>query len=252
MDSRAVAIRSRDGPEGPDVATFGAEIAAAYATKGDAIELGVAKLDDTPVPEAGVRLPLATMNRHGLIAGATGTGRDALCRSSPSSSAAGVAVFTADVKGDLSAWPSGSSGRPCEARGGARPSLRADRLPGRVPVARWHRPGFRWATVSDFGRFSLRRCSARMPQEQSRAGLPLRRREGPPALDLTDLRTLLTFLDSEGGREELRGIGGLSPQTVGVLLRSLVALETGGGNEFFGEPQLDVFDLLRTDATGEA
>jgi DNA helicase HerA-like ATPase len=74
--------------------------------------------------------------------------------------------------------------------------------------------------------------------------------KGLPLLDLTDLRALLTFLDSEGGREELRSIGGLSPQTVGVLLRSLVALETGGGNEFFGEPQLDVADLLRTAPDG--
>src|SRR5688500_20362367 len=87
----------------PDVATFGAEIAAAYATKGDAIELGVAKLDDTPVPEAGVRLPLAMLNRHGLIAGATGTGKTKTLQViAEQLSAAGVPVVLADVKGDLS------------------------------------------------------------------------------------------------------------------------------------------------------
>ncbi|HKH17378.1 MAG TPA: helicase HerA-like domain-containing protein [Solirubrobacteraceae bacterium] len=68
---------------------------------------------------------------------------------------------------------------------------------------------------------------------------------GLPLLDLADLRALLTFLDSDAGKPELDGIGGLSSATVGVLLRSLVGLETGGGTQFFGEPQLDVADLLR-------
>ena len=74
--------------------------------------------------------------------------------------------------------------------------------------------------------------------------------KGLPLLDLADLRALLTFLDSDAGKPELEGIGGLSPATVGVLLRSLVGLETGGGTEFFGEPQFDVADLLRTAPDG--
>ena len=61
-----------------------------------------------------------------------------------------------------------------------------------------------------------------------------------PLLDLCDLRALLTFLDSDEGKAELEGIGGLSSATVGVLLRDLVGLETGGGNEFFGEPQFEI------------
>ena len=74
--------------------------------------------------------------------------------------------------------------------------------------------------------------------------------KGLPLLDLSDLRALLTFLDSDAGKPELEGIGGLSSATVGVLLRSLVGLETGGGTEFFGEPQLDVADLLRVGPDG--
>ncbi len=74
--------------------------------------------------------------------------------------------------------------------------------------------------------------------------------KGLPLLDLSDLRALLTFLSSDDGKAELDGIGGLSKQTVGVLLRSLVGLETGGGNEFFGEPMLDIADLLRTAPDG--
>ena len=67
--------------------------------------------------------------------------------------------------------------------------------------------------------------------------------KGLPLLDLSDLRALLTFLESDEGKGELEGIGGLSSATVGVLLRALVGLEDGGGNEFFGDPQLDIADL---------
>ena len=74
--------------------------------------------------------------------------------------------------------------------------------------------------------------------------------KGLPLLDLSDLRALLTFLDSDEGKDELEGIGGLASPTVGVLLRTLVGLEDGGGTEFFGEPQLEITDLLRTAPDG--
>jgi DNA helicase HerA-like ATPase len=74
--------------------------------------------------------------------------------------------------------------------------------------------------------------------------------KGLPLLDLSDLRALLTFLESDAGKDELEGIGGLASSTVGVLLRGLIGLETGGGTEFFGEPQLDIADLIRTTPDG--
>jgi uncharacterized protein len=74
--------------------------------------------------------------------------------------------------------------------------------------------------------------------------------KGLPLLDLSDLRALLTYLASDDGKAELTGIGGLSKATVGVLLRSLTGLEDGGGDEFFGEPMLDVHDLMRTAPDG--
>ena len=240
----------------PDLTSFGAEIAAAYATKGDAIELGIAKLGDALVPEAAVRLPLATMNRHGLIAGATGTGKTRTLQViAEQLSAAGVAVFTADVKGDLSGMAVPGSdegpakkraaelGLPYEPTGYPVEYLSLGGIGPGVPVR---------ATVSDFGPLLLAKVLGSNATQEQSLGLVFHYADekGLPLLDLSDLRALLTFLDSEGGREELKGIGGLSPQTVGVLLRSLVALETGGGNEFFGEPQLDVADLLRTDADG--
>ena len=74
--------------------------------------------------------------------------------------------------------------------------------------------------------------------------------KGLPLLDLADLRSLLTFLASDDGKSELDGIGGLAKATVGVILRAMVGLETGGGSEFFGEPQLDVADLMRVSEDG--
>ena len=62
---------------------------------------------------------------------------------------------------------------------------------------------------------------------------------------------MLTYLESDEGKDELKGIGGVSKATIGVLLRALVGLEDGGGNEFFGEPQLEIADLLRDDAGRE-
>jgi len=108
------------------------------------------------------------------------------------------------------------------------------------------------ATVTDLGPQLLAKIlDANETQEQSLA-LVFRfaDQNGLPLLDLSDLRALLTFLDSEQGKEALKGIGGVSSQTIGVLLRALVSVEDGGGTEFFGEPQLDVADLLRLTPEG--
>ena len=108
------------------------------------------------------------------------------------------------------------------------------------------------ATVSDFGPQLLGKVlEANDTQEQSLA-LVFRFADesGLPLLDLADLRALLTYLDSDAGKQSLKGIGGVSSATIGVLLRKLVAVEDGGGTEFFGEPQLNVPDLLRVAPDG--
>ena len=108
------------------------------------------------------------------------------------------------------------------------------------------------ATVSDFGPQLLAKIlGANETQEQSlQLVFHYADQKGLALLDLSDLRALLTFLESDEGKPELEGIGGLASSTVGVLLRALVGLETGGGNEFFGEPQLEAADLLRTAPDG--
>jgi uncharacterized protein len=239
-----------------ETASFGQTIAAAYATEGAAVELGIGVHEGELAQDAAVRIPLRTMNRHGLIAGATGTGKTRTLQViAEQLAAAGVAVFAADVKGDVSgiAVP-GSDDGPAKKR--AR-ELAIEWTPAGFPVEYLSLGGIGpgvpvRATVSDFGPLLLAKVlGSNETQEQSLTLVfHYADTKGLPLLDLSDLRALLTFLDSDGGRDELKGIGGVSPQTVGVILRSLVALEEGGGNEFFGEPQLDVADLIRTAPDG--
>ena len=235
---------------------FSSTIAAAYRVEGAAIDLGRGVHDGKLEPAAVVRVPLSMMNRHGLVAGATGTGKTKTLQGiTEQLSAAGVPVFVADVKGDVSGLAApGAPGGPAEKRS---QDLGVPFAPASFPVEFLSLGGIGpgipvRATVSDFGPQLLAKVlQANETQEQS-LGLVFHYADarGLPLLDLADLRALLTFLDSDAGKGELEGIGGLSTQTVGVLLRALVTLEDGGGTELFGEPQFDVHDLLRTAPDG--
>jgi len=235
---------------------FGAAIRTAYTVGGPAIDLGRGVHDGAVVQEAVVQVPLSMMNRHGLVAGATGTGKTTTLRGlAEQLSTAGVSVFVADMKGDLSGLAvAGAADGPAVKRDA---ELGVPFAPAAFPVEYLALGGVGAgvpvrATVSDFGPQLLAKVlEANETQEQS-LGLVFRYADTKqlPLLDLADLRALLTYLSSDAGKAELAGIGGLSSQTVGVLLRSLVNLEDGGGNELFGEPQFDVADLLRTAADG--
>src|SRR3954464_2230063 len=238
------------------MADFTGTMAAAYKTSGAAVDLGRGVHEGAVAKDAVVQITLSMMNRHGLVAGATGTGKTKTLQvMAEQLSAAGVSVFVADVKGDV-------SGMSCPgAMDGPGPKRDAELgvpfSPTAFPVEFLSLGGIGpgvpvRATVSDFGPQLLAKVlGANETQEQS-LGLVFHYADtkGLPLLDLSDLRALLTFLDSDAGKAELEGIGGLSSQTVGVLLRGLVGLEDGGGNEFFGEPQLDIADLMRTAPDG--
>jgi uncharacterized protein len=237
-------------------ADFARTIADAYATQGAALDLGRAVHDGAVHRDAAVRVPLATLNRHGLVAGATGTGKTKTLQvMAEQLSAAGVPVFVADVKGDVSGLAvAAEPGGPAEKR---MADLGLPFAPAAFPVELLSLGGIGpgvpvRANVSDFGPQLLAKVlGANETQEQSLALVfHYADTKGLPLVDLADLRALLTFLDSDAGKAELEGIGGLSGQTVGVLLRALLGLETGGGTEFFGEPQLEVADLMRTAPDG--
>src|SRR3954453_4818134 len=235
---------------------FAGTIADAYKTSGAAIDVGRGVHDGQVAKDAVVQIPLSMMNRHGLVAGATGTGKTKTLKvMGEQLSTAGVSVFVADVKGDV-------SGMSCPgAMDGPGPKrdaeLGVDFTPTAFPVEFLSLGGIGpgvpvRATVSDFGPQLLAKVLESNETQEQSLGLVFRYADdkGLPLLDLADLRALLTFLDSDDGKAELTGIGGLSSQTVGVLLRALVSLEDGGGTEFFGEPQLDIADLLRTASDG--
>jgi DNA helicase HerA-like ATPase len=232
-------------------APFGERIATAYATKGDALRLGTGLHDGELAADAVVQVPLRMLNRHGLIAGATGTGKTrTLQLIAEQLSAAGVPTFLADVKSDVSGMA-----EPGGAEGAAADRMRDLGLPYEptaFPVELYSLgaigPGVPIrAAVSDFGPQLLAKIlGANETQEQTLA-LVFRYadEQGLALVDLADLRALLAFLDSDEGKGELEGLGGVASATIGVLLRALVSVEDGGGTEFFGEPQLEIADLLR-------
>ncbi|TDQ02704.1 MULTISPECIES: helicase HerA-like domain-containing protein [unclassified Leifsonia] len=232
-------------------------IRAGYAFEGDVLEFG-ALVNGDPLPDVPIRIPIAMTNRHGLVAGATGTGKTKTLQVlAEQLSAAGVPVFAADIKGDLSgiAAPGEPNDKLLERTGG----IGQDWAPhaatteffslggvGRgVPVR---------ATVAGFGPLLLSKVLGLNATQESSLGLVFHYAEqaGLPLLDLADLRAVLTYLASDDGKEELSGLGGLSGSTVGVILRELIAFADQGADAFFGEPEIDTAEFLRTapDGTG--
>jgi DNA helicase HerA-like ATPase len=233
-----------------------AGIAAGYDFPGPALEFGSVVHGGVPHPTAQVRVPLSMMNRHGLIAGATGTGKTkTLQLLAEQLSAQGVPVVLADVKGDLS--------------GIARPGQPGDRVSKRAADTAddWTPTGFPVeylalgglgtgvplrATITSFGPLLLSKVMDLNATQTSSLGLVFHYADsaGLPLLDLKDLRAVISWLTSDEGKADLATLGGLSRATAGVILRELVTLEDGGGDVFFGEPEWDTTDLLRTAPDG--
>ena len=230
-------------------------LAAGYGFPGPAVTLGAALESGAIHREPKVRIPLATMNRHGLIAGATGTGKTkTLQLITEQLSAAGVPVFVADVKGDLS-------------------GLAAPGVPGEKITARANDVGWNWsptgwpvefvsltgalgiqlrATVSSFGPLLLGKVLSLNDTQTSVLTMVFKYADDQqlPLLDLADLRAVLQWLTSDEGKGALAEYGGMSAATVGVLLRKMIELESQGAERFFGEPEFDVRDMLRTTSDG--
>ncbi|BBX45554.1 DUF853 family protein [Mycobacterium cookii] len=226
------------------------QIAKGYAVQGEALELGTVVVDDTADPTAQIRIPLATVNRHGLVAGATGTGKTKTLQViAEQLSAAGVPVLMADVKGDLS--------------GLSKPGESSDRVTARAKETgdNWQPSGFPVeflslgtkgigvpvrATIASFGPILLSKVLGLNSTQESTLGLIFHwaQDKNYELLNLADLREVISYLTSDEGKVELKSLGGVSAQTAGVILRALVNLEAEGGDTFFGEPELDPKDLL--------
>jgi len=227
-----------------------------YTFAGPALELGALVVDGKARPDALVRIPLAMVNRHGLVAGATGTGKTkTLQLMAEQLSAAGVPVMAADIKGDLSglAEPGEASERTTaratevgQAWSGLGCSVELLALGGQGDGLTLR------ATMTSFGPTLLAKVLGLNEVQESSLGLVFHfaDKAGLPMLDLKDLRAVVQFLTSDEGKEELKELGGLSRATAGVILRELVAFEDQGADAFFGEPEFDTADLMRVSADG--
>src|SRR5256885_13352320 len=206
------------------MADFGQTIATAYATDGAAVYLGRGVHDGAVLPEAAVKLPLRMVNRHGLIAGATGTGKTKTLQGlAEQLSTTGVPVFVADVKGDLSgvAEPGDAGGAAAKRAQELGLQFQARGFPVEFFALGGIGPGIPIrATVSDFGPQLLAKAlDANETQEQSLTLVfHYADAKALPLLDLSDLRALLTFLASDDGKADLTGIGGpFLPPARGLL-----------------------------------
>ncbi|KAA9085167.1 helicase HerA-like domain-containing protein [Microbacterium radiodurans] len=231
-------------------------IRSGYAFTGPALELG-SLVNGDPDPTVPIRIPLAMTNRHGLVAGATGTGKTRTLQGLVEQLAAnGVPVFAADVKGDLSGIATAGEG--------SEKLLARTRAIGQDWVPRDYATEFLAlggagagvpvrATVSGFGPLLLAKVLGLNATQESSLALVFHYadRNGLALVDLSDLRAVLSYLTGGEGKAELKELGGLSAATAGVILRELVAFADAGADVFFGEPEFDVRDLLRTTPEGE-
>lgn len=233
------------------------EIRAGYAFEGGVLKLGAAVVDGQAHADAPVQIPLSVLNRHGLVAGATGTGKTKTLQLMAEQLAdQGVPVFLADMKGDL-------SGLATPGEGGDKITSRAADV-GMPWTATAYPTEFYSlggkgdgisirATITGFGPTLLSKVLGLNDTQESSLGLIFHYadKNGLALLDLKDLRAVISHLTSDEGKADLKDLGGLSSATAGVILRNLITFEDQGAGAFFGEPEFETSDLLRTAPDGK-
>ena len=227
---------------------------AAFPPATNTVTLGAVVHDGACDPEPLVTIPISMMNRHGLIAGATGTGKTrTLQLIAEQLSAAGVPVFVADIKGDLSGLgaPGPLSDRVTTRAKETGYSWKASAFPVEFLSLTGTNGAQLRATVSSFGPLLLSRVLNLNETQSSVLSLVFKYCDdkGLLLLDFADLRSVLQYLTGDGA-DELKSYGGMSKATVGVLLREMVELEQQGAEAFFGEPEFDINDLMQIERDG--
>ncbi len=234
---------------------FTEEINAGYAFKGESMRIGSAMLEGKVIPEAPVNIPLAMMNRHGLIAGATGTGKTkTLQLLAESLSNASVPVLLLDIKGDLSGLAAaGALNAKIEERYKA---MRLDYKPSPFPVELLtlsEQKGVRLrATVTEFGPVLLSRILGLNDTQGGIVSLIYKYCDDNklPLLDLKDFIKVLQFISNEGKAEIEKEYGKISTSSTGTILRKTIELQQQGADVFFGEKSFEVDDLMRISDDG--
>ncbi|MBK7096779.1 MAG: DUF853 family protein [Saprospiraceae bacterium] len=238
-----------------DKKKFIEHISSSYTFKGESIVLGAVKLGEEVFTNTFIRLPLKTFNRHGLIAGATGTGKTKTLQIiAEQLSANGVPSLVMDIKGDL-------SGIARKGEMNAKIIERHDKIgmpfiPGSSPVellSLSEEKGVRLrATVTEFGPVLFSKILNLNDVQAGMVAVVFKYCDDKriPLIDLKDFKKVLQFVSSEG-QAEFEGLyGKLSTVSLGTILRKIVELEQQGADVFFGEPSFDVHDLINIDSEG--
>ncbi len=234
-----------------------AAITTGYGFDVPSLVFGAAVFDDVVYPDAQVRIPLSVINRHGLVAGATGTGKTKTLQLMAEQLAAqGVPVFLADIKGDLSGMA--VAGEPNPKITQRVESLGLTWSPTAYQVELLSLGGLGTGipirtSVTSFGPTLLAKVLGLNATQESSLGLVFHYADQRGLLldDLKDLREVVQYLTSDEGKEELKALGGLSAATAGVILRELITFSAQGADVFFGIPEFDTANLLRTTADGK-
>ncbi|MDP3312717.1 helicase HerA-like domain-containing protein [Lutibacter sp.] len=235
--------------------TFFQYINEGYLTKGDFLLMGSAMLDGETMKNSFVKVPLKTLNRHGLIAGATGTGKTKTLQvMAEALSEKGIPVLLMDIKGDLSGLAQRSLGHPKidERHAAIGIPFEAKNFPVEI-LSISEQNGVRLrATVSEFGPVLLSRILDLSDAQSGIVSIIFKYCDDNklPLLDLNDFRKVLQFASEEGKAEIQREYGLISPASIGAILRKVIEIEQQGGDLFFGERSFDVQDLVRKDVDG--
>ncbi|KUJ60430.1 ATPase [Flavobacteriaceae bacterium CRH] len=227
-----------------------------YLSKGDSITLGGAILDGEALAEAHVKIPLKTLNRHGLIAGATGTGKTKTIQVfSEQLSNAGIPVLMMDIKGDFSgiAKEGKEEGFITERHTKINIPYNIASFPVEL-MSLSKQNGVRLrATVSEFGPVLFSRI---LDLNDTQAGVvavifKYCDDNQMPLLDLKDIKKVINYITEEGKDEITQSYGKISTATTGTILRKIIELEQQGGDIFFGELSFEIDDLMRIDENGK-
>jgi uncharacterized protein len=226
-----------------------------YTSKGESILLGAAMLDGEVIGEAHVKIPLKTLNRHGLIAGATGTGKTKTIQVfSEQLSSFGIPVIMMDIKGDFSGIAAEGEEKSFITERHAKINIpyNIKKFPVELMTLS-AQDGVRMrATVSEFGPVLFSRILDLNDTQSGVMSVIFKYCDDNkmPLLDLKDIKKVLNYITEEGKEEISQEYGKISTSTTGTILRKIIELEQQGGDFFFGEKSFEIDDLMRVDENG--
>ena len=235
---------------------FRTHINEGHTFKKDYLVIGGAMLDGDPVADALVKIPLKTLNRHGLIAGATGTGKTKTLQVlAEQMSLKGIPSVLMDIKGDLSglAKPGASNDHIVWRHGAIGVPYEPDQMPVELMSISEGKGVKLRATVSEFGPVLLSKMLELNDTQEGIMSILFKYCDDSklPLLDLKDLRKTLQFLNGEGKEDIQKEYGNISSSSISTIMRKIVELEQQGAELFFGEKSFDVQDFLFTNNQGK-